>query len=180
MANYNHWANPNNEPKRSHNWVLTMSGDDVAVIEPAFLVSANKPKGKISVTEHQFLNHTFKFPGRMAWDPITVVLIDSITDGGLMDLSSRLLGVMQESGYMYPDSQEDTANGLTVISKRDAVKALGAVTIKYLQDGVGISEWELMNAWIADYDFGDLDYGNEDLVKISLTLQFDWPVKLDI
>ena len=42
--------------------------------------------------------------------------------------------------------------------------------------GVAVSKWILKNAFITDANFGELDYGNDDLATIQVTLQYDYAI----
>jgi hypothetical protein len=56
-----------------------------------------------------------------------------------------------------------------------AVDALGNVVIHELSGQGGlVGEWTLENAFITDAKFGDLNYENDNLLNISLTIQYDW------
>ena len=61
------------------------------------------------------------------------------------------------------------------MSKGAAVSALGVVTIKQLDaEGAEVETWTLNNAFITEAKFGSLEYGNDDLTTVELTLQYDW------
>ena len=42
--------------------------------------------------------------------------------------------------------------------------------------GVVVSKWILKNVMIVDADFGDLDYSQDDLAEITMTLRFDYAI----
>jgi hypothetical protein len=42
--------------------------------------------------------------------------------------------------------------------------------------GVVVSKWILKNTMCTAADFGDLDYSQDDLATISLTLRFDYAI----
>ena len=37
-----------------------------------------------------------------------------------------------------------------------------------------VGQWTLLNAFFTDVNFGTHDYGSEEMVDISLTIQYDW------
>ena len=41
-------------------------------------------------------------------------------------------------------------------------------------EGVEIETWTLNNAFIKSVSFSDLDYANEDLREITMTVRYDW------
>jgi len=67
------WS-PQAEPKRKYEFILRLADIPVAVI-----VSTNRPKMTISdAANHKFLVHTFKFPGQVTWNDITIKLVDLV------------------------------------------------------------------------------------------------------
>ena len=53
--------------------------------------------------------------------------------------------------------------------------ALGGVTIAQLDaNGNRVEEWKLWNPMITDMKFGDLAYGDDELVELSVTFKYDW------
>jgi len=42
--------------------------------------------------------------------------------------------------------------------------------------GVVVSKWILKNTMLTDVKFGDLDYSQDDLADISMTLQYDYAI----
>ena len=158
------------EPKRGFQWVMLIN--DV----PEWVVKkVAKPSWAMSETEHKYLNHTFYYPGRLTWETLDVTLVDPITP----DISQTVLDKLQDSGYKFP---ADAIAAQGTIGKNTAMGALGTVKIQQLSsfsnpatgEAVITEEWELVNAWIKDVKFGELDYETEDMVEVTLTLRFDY------
>jgi hypothetical protein len=82
--------------------------------------------------------------------------------------------MLEESGYNLP-SNPAAGGGLGTVSKNKAVNAaLGKVKIKTLDsDGTIIEEWVLNNAFLQRAEFGELSYDNEELLNVTLTIQYD-------
>jgi|TARA_R110001583_G_scaffold99282_1_gene244598 hypothetical protein len=129
--------------------------------------TVNKPSFTINTAEHQYLNHTFYYPGAVTWNPITVTLVDPRDP----DMTATLSDIVNLSGYTPPSNP----NSLGSMSKSRAAGALGAVYISQIDgDGNEIEKWTLWNAFISDVKYGDLAYGTDDLVELSLELRYDW------
>ena len=161
------WQNPKLEPKRAYRFTLTVAGLDTAI--PSFLIAkVNKPSFSLSESEHKYLNHTFYYPGRLTWNPISftiVDVIDSVSNG-----AQAVMKMIEASGYAIPVDEGVQQS----ISKSNSVGALGTITIHQLDaDGVVVEDWVLNNAWIQDVKFGDLDYGTEDMQNVDITLKYD-------
>jgi hypothetical protein len=61
------------------------------------------------------------------------------------------------------------------MSKGDFVSNIGTPTIQQIDaDGNPIETWTLQNAFVTSLDFGQLDYSLDDLVVVSMTLQYDF------
>ena len=87
------------------------------------------------------------------------------------DMTATLSDIVQSAGYVIPAN----ANVLTTLDKHGAVGALGAVTITQLKaDGTDQEKWLLNNAFITDINFGDLEYGSDDINELSIKLRYDW------
>ena len=132
--------------------------------------TVQKPTVNISAdTAHQFLGHTFKFPGSVTWDDIEITLVDPAdTDE---DAAKRLLSIIQGAGYAFPE----TAAMNKTISKGASVESLEKVVI-YQLDGLGntVERWSLHNPFINKVAFGDLSYEDDGLSEVTLGITFDW------
>ena len=120
-------------------------------------------------TEHKYLNHTYYYPGNVTWNEISMKLVDP---GGDPDVAATLAAMAQASGYAIPSTPDD----LTSVSKAKATAALGTITITQIDaDGKPVEQWTLWNAMISEIDFGGtLEYGQEELVELSLKVRYDW------
>jgi hypothetical protein len=78
---------------------------------------------------------------------------------------------MEAAGYGVPDS-DSVFNTMT---KASMAAAVGTVTITQMDSkGEPMEAWQLHNALITEFKFGDLEYGADDLTELSLTLKYDW------
>jgi hypothetical protein len=129
--------------------------------------SVNKPSFSVATSEHQYLNHTFYYPGTVTWDPISMTLVDPRDP----DMAATLSDIVNLSGYNPPSNP----NSLGTMSKAKAAGALGAVYISQIDgDGNEIEKWTLWNAFITTVKYGDMAYGNDDLVEMTLEIRYDW------
>jgi hypothetical protein len=86
-------------------------------------------------------------------------------------MTATLSDIINLSGYTPPSNP----NSLGSMSKSRAAGALGAVYISQIDgDGNEIEKWTLWNAFISDIKYGDLSYGTDDLVEMTVTLRYDW------
>jgi len=166
----NFWNSPTVEPKRNFRFLFSIS----PVPDVEWMVkSVEKPKYNISSTAHQFINHTFNYPGRLVWSPIAVTLVDPASP---VDATAMINQFVTAAGYKHPGTGDAMANSQSNMEKGLAVGSLRQVMIRQIgAGGVYLDEWKLFNAWIqGDVSFGTLAYDNEDLTTITFTLTYDW------
>jgi len=156
------WTDPEaNEPTRQYRFLI-ISEDD----EPTWYwaKSVTKPSFEVSATEHQLVNHKFKYPGVVMWNDITITIVDTgKKTKGLMDK-------LRASGYVYPD-QFESEDGIS----KGANNYLDFLTIYQLNaEGEPIEVWNLKGAFVKSINFGDLDYDSDNLVTIQIGISYDW------
>tara|TARA_R110000824_G_scaffold194057_2_gene376519 strand:- start:4602 stop:5135 length:534 start_codon:yes stop_codon:yes gene_type:complete len=163
------WSEQNLDPKRQFRWVLTFSNLGVSEYVAK---TVNKPTWTIAHEDHKFINHTFKFPGRVTWNDVNCTFADP---GGNDDVTSVLYRLLLRSGYNNPLNSDTAKDSVT---KGEAVTSLGEVTIQQLgASGDHILEtWRLENAWASEVKFGDLSYEQEGLTELSMVIKYDWAI----
>jgi len=160
-------------PKRNFRFKVTIGafaetgGSDLGSSVVFWAKTATKPEFALGETTHNYLNHTFKFPGRVTWSDVTITMVDP---GGTKGVAYALTNILNQSGYSIP-SQDN----FQTISKSQAVQGLGQVLVEQIDhEGAKLESWTLKNAFIADAKFGTLDYGSDDLTEYSITVRYDW------
>ena len=165
------WQDNNVEPKRGYRFVLSIPGRESG-IKQYLVKSVKKPGWTIGDSPHQYLNHTFHYPGRTTWEPCSFVIVDTVNDDS--NGTVELMKLLQDSGFELPEPIGTEGRGLKTVSKAKATSALGKVYIKTLNaDGIEVETWVLNNAWISAASFGDLDYSSEELLNVNVTLVYD-------
>jgi hypothetical protein len=163
------WSDKNLEPKRSFRFILSINGGVTPGIKKYLVKSVKKPSFSLGEASHQYLNHTFNFPGRLTWDPVEFSIVDVVdTDS---NGSKELMEIIEASGYALPTSE----NVVNTISKKASVEALGKVIIRTIDaEGDAVEEWSLHNAFLTRVDLGQLDYETDGMLNISVTLKYDY------
>ena len=165
MANF--WTSPNRDPKRAYRFLVNLAAFEGGA--QWYAKSATKPKFTVSNQEHKYINHTFNYPGRVTWDPVTITIVDPVDPNAARQAAELL----QASGYYIPGNENAK---ITTINKKDATEAMKRVEIIQIgetEDDV-LEKWILNNAWVEAVNFSDLDYENDDLSTIEMTIRFDW------
>ena len=179
MATSKFWSDPQLEPKRQFKFLFLIPGEDNdGTIETYLVKSVNKPQITISTgATVNYIQHSFKYPGRLTWNDISVTLLDTIR---IDDTSSRLGRIIRSSGYVIPNT---AINAELSFSKKRATNALNKPKIQQIDAGnpvLGerpkiIEEWTLWNAWINNVNFGsNLDYSGDAIVNVTLGITYDW------
>ena len=169
------WDNPAAEPKRSHRFLVTFDLPG-GVNTQIFARTFTKPAYTIGVTEHQFLDKTFYYPGRVTWNEITMQFVNSADP----DMDAELEAILKASGYMFPDQVSTNSSVITsnagTVNKLGAVMALGRqVNVTELDgNGVALGTHKLKNPFVTSISYGTLDYASEDLLTVDINLRYDW------
>ena len=175
MVATNFWTSPNKDPKRAYRFIVDLaSGAGVTgFVNGAswYASKADKPKFSVTETAHKYINHTFHYPGRVEWENVTITLVDPAEPSA----AAATAEILAKSGYQIPGSAA-AAEVATTINKKDATNALGNVTITQIGEDptVELEKWTLMNAWIQQANFSQLDYESDELSTIELVLRYDW------
>jgi len=166
------WGSQFSDPKRKFRWIVRFTNPDQGALQLA-AKNVRKPSFEIGSVAHKWLNHTFYFPARLEWKEISLSLVDI---GGERDIVTIIDGMMTNSGYRLPETAEQSK---VAITKGASVHAFGNYfeVVQLDADGDDIEKWTLVNPWIKMVDYGDLDYGADDLVEIGLTIQYDYAKK---
>ena len=155
------------DPKRAFRFQVSITGGSGADL-PAYTVKkVSKPAFTIQESTHQYLNHTYYYPGRTEWSTVSLTLVDPINP----DAAASLVDIIKNSGY----SPAKTELELKTMSKKKAKEALGTVKIMQIDgDGNTVETWELHGAWVKDAKFGELSYDSDDLTEIEVEFRYDY------
>ena len=107
------------------------------------------------------INVDRKVKGKTRWQDISITLYDAIVPSGAE--------AVMEWVRLHHESVTGR-DGYSSHYKKDLnFYSLSAT-------GEKIEEWQLKGCWIGDTNFGDMDWGNEGVVEITLTLKYDYAV----
>ena len=135
------------------------------------------------------MNHEFKFPTKITWQPITVKLIDSFQ----ANMGSKFYNLMRGAGYVQPETMDQSLVGIT---KANMAAAVGEITIRQLDGGNVVSstpdkigddptpdfyagdvreEWKLVNGIITKVSWGEgMSYSETGIVEVEVGLEYDF------
>ena len=151
------------DPKRQYRWLMRVASIPAYVIK-----KVSKPSFTVTESEHKYLNHTYYYPGRVTWNTISLTLADPVNP----DVASTVANIVKNAGYAPALDETETST----LSKQGAVNSLGNQIEIVQLDAAGeeIEVWKLINPWIKDVKFGELDYEGDEMVDVELEIRYDW------
>tara|TARA_R110000787_G_scaffold10142_4_gene34769 strand:- start:149 stop:739 length:591 start_codon:yes stop_codon:yes gene_type:complete len=156
------------DPKRQYRFIVDFAnlGSDCQWL----VKNIGKPSISLTEASHQYLNHTFYYPGRVSWNTVSVTLVDPVSP----DATATMMNAINAAGYKVPSGPDQ----LTTVSKKASIASLGQVTItQFAGDGDTsnpVEEWILRNAWIKSVTLSGLDYSGDSLSEVTLELRYDY------
>jgi len=144
------------EPKRKTRFVFAIEGIDAFLIK-----TAAQPTITSERIEVPFINSRRYVAGKAEFNTMNVTLHDAIAPSGAQQ-------VMEWMRLCY-ESVSGRA-GYADFYKRDCqIKLLDPV-------GTVVSTWDVKGAFITESNFGELAYGDFEMVEIALTISYDQAV----
>lgn len=141
------------EPKRKYRWILELDGIDAFTCE-----SAQRPTWEDNAVEIHYINDIRYVAGKRQWGTFDLVLKDPIAP-------SEAQKVVQWMRLVHDDPT--ARQGYAEMYKKD-------FSLKML-DGPGnvVEKWNILGAFPVSVDFGDLNYSDDEVATISVTLRPD-------
>lgn len=162
------WNSDKIEPKRAFRFLMDIGAAGNNTLASYYIKAVKKPNfGMDGAQEVKYVGHTFKYPGRVKWEDITVTVIDP----GSPDATAILMNILSNSGYNIPTQAATSVNS---ISKELSNAALGAIRLRQINaEGHDIERWTLHNSFLQSVDFGEVNYDTDDIVNYTLTITYD-------
>lgn len=159
------WSTPQLEPLRQHRWYILFSDTGLQTYSYA-LKDCSKPSYKIDISEHVLINHTFRFPKNLVWQPVSAKMVTA-RDSLDSILSGMFKNHLEANGYYIPTSPQTKQ-----LNKSSMLENIELTQID--ADGNPVETWILRNSMFTDVKFGSLSYENEGLVDIEFTITYDF------
>jgi hypothetical protein len=170
MANF--WTQGQTEPKRSFRFKVQFTGISTTIGAPTDIIwwakTVTAPSFEVSEIEHNYLDNKFYYPGRVSWNEVSLTLVDPISVDAV-NLTNKLLVA---SGYTVKGNETVSQT----MSKSQAISAgLQNIIIEILEaSGDVVETWTLNNPFIKSAKYGDLDYSNDELRTVEMSIRYDW------
>ncbi len=144
------------EPKYTNRFIMYMGDIPTYIIKAAARPSLTN--GEV-ILDH--INVERKLKGKTRWQDISVTLYDPIVPSGAQSVMEWVRlhheSLTGRDGYSTQYKKDIRFNSLS-------------------PTGEIIEEWLLKGAFIADSNFGSMDWSTEESVQIELTLKYDYAV----
>ena len=144
------------EPKYSNRFIMYISDIPTYIIKAAARPSLTN--GEV-LLDH--INVERKLKGKTRWQDVSITLYDPIVPSGAQ--------AVMEWVRLHHESLTGRDGYSTQYKKDIRFNSLSPT-------GEIIEEWLLKGAFIADSNFGQMDWGTEESVQIELTLKYDYAV----
>ena len=144
------------EPKLKNRYVMSIDGI------PAYLIkTANRPSISFEEVDLNHMNVKRYVKGKATWDTVEFTMYDPV-------VPSAAQAVME---WIRLSHESVTGrDGYSDFYKKDvSINVLGPV-------GDIVEEWTLKGTWVQQAQFGDLDFGSDDPVDITLQLRYDYAI----
>ena len=144
------------EPKYTNRFIMYMGDIPTYIIKAAARPSLTN--GEV-ILDH--INVERKLKGKTRWQDISITLYDPIVPSGAQSVMEWVRlhheSLTGRDGYSTQYKKDIRFNSLS-------------------PTGEIIEEWLLKGAFIADSNFGSMDWSTEESVQIELTLKYDYAV----
>ena len=150
------------EPKRVNRFFAEFSPD--SGIEVWKVQKFKRPSMKINSVPIPFMNEQNYVAGRYTWDSISITFLDPIGPS----TSQQLM----EWVRLHAESLTGRMGYAAGYKKNITLKSLDP-------SGVEVEKWSLEQCMITGIDFGENDYGSDELTNVTLELQ-PWKCILNI
>ena len=160
------WQNADSNPKRNYTYRVTI-GDKVAFWAKAVTL----PTFDVSNVEIHHFDNRYYFPGRVTWNPVSITMVDPISE----DVAKLVSNFLQPS-YQVPASEGDKSKSLERKALMDAIGPTVKIEVYDPKDTKNtiVETWELKNPFIESAKYGDLAYDSDDLKTIEISIRYDY------
>lgn len=163
------WNNPETQPKLSFKWFASF-GVGQSAVRTYTLRSFQRPSFTIATSEYVWLNDVNFKPGVLSWNPIEIMLTDG--EGRDENNAKKLVEMLNASGYQTTTVSQPRSR----IEKGKSSRALGGQVIltQINADALPVEEWILINPFLEAVNFGQNNYGAEEIITIAMTIRYDY------
>tara|TARA_R110002012_G_scaffold113194_5_gene259183 strand:+ start:2277 stop:2753 length:477 start_codon:yes stop_codon:yes gene_type:complete len=150
------WSNKDTSPARKYRFKVGTAKN----INWWYANSVSLPSFEINTNEYQLINQKFKYPGVPTWNDVTISIVD------VADSVKEIKKLLKQ--YKFDFLQVEG------IQKEFNNQGNDFVIEQMKSDGKALRTWTLVNSFIKSVNYGDLDYGSDELVSIEIVVSYDY------
>lgn len=164
--------------QQSYRFLLKIRGIDVA-----FITNVSRPSYTIATEDARLLNWTFSYPTGITWEAVTFSVKEVFEGYNLQTILGLFYKKLTDYAWNTPDfNPASISTGQAVgigkgkdLSKLALKESLGPITIESLDsEGNWVEKWELHGAFITSVKPSQLNYEQESLTTIDITVKYDY------
>ena len=163
------WSDVASQPKLSFKYLASFGiGGDI--IRTYTVRSFQRPSFSIATSEYVWLNDVNFKPGVLSWNPIEITLTDG--EDVQENNAKNLVEALNKSG----DQTDTVSQPRSTIEKGKSSIALGGqvVLTQINSESLPVDEWILINPFLESVNFGQNNYGAEEIITLSITIRYDY------
>jgi len=164
------WSDKTLDPKRQFKFKVSF-GLASGIVAPFFIAqSADRPSYTIGDTAKvEFLDKTFYYPGKVTWNEVKIKFVDGTNEE--TNMAYKVYKYLTTTGWVSP---VQTGNGdFSTVGKSKAAST--SLLIETLNaEGASIDKYSLNNAFIKSVEQSNLDYAQDTIATVTLTMRYDW------
>lgn len=164
--------------QQSYRFLLNIRG-----VDAAFITNVSRPSYTINTEEAKLLNWSFSYPIGITWDAVTFSIKEVFEGYNLQTILGLFYKKLTDYSWNTPDFNEakmEVGRRAGLGNARDLSKlslktSLGPITIQSLNsDGEWVEEWTLHGAYITSLKPSQLNYDQDSLTAIDVTVKYDY------
>ena len=152
-------------------------------MDVAFITEVGRPSYTIATEDAKILNWSFSYPTAITWEPISFTVVEVFEGYNLQTILGLFYKKLTDYGWNTPnfDSRsvaigESVGRGVSKdLSKLSLKESLGPIIIDSLDsDGDWVERWTLEGAFITSVKPSQLNYQQDTLTTIGVTVKYDY------
>jgi hypothetical protein len=167
------WSDGTLDPKRQFKFKVTFGATGGSITAPWYIAqSADRPSYSIGDTAKvEILDKTFYYPGKVTWNEVKIKFIDGTRDED--NMASKAYNYLSTTGWVLPDRVGTVDSNLSTVGKSKSI--IRGILVETLNaNGDKIDGYTLNNAFIKTLEQTNLDYAQDAVATVTLTLRYDW------
>jgi len=154
------WSSTESEPLRKYRFKVTGLTEDIHLVK-----SVTLPTFEVNQNSYQVLNHMTKVAGVLSWQDITITLVaDSKT-------LEKITALVHNNGHNWNPA---SPKGGIVSNFKGPLQEKMLIELLDKSGAKAGQAFELNDWFISGISYGELDYSDDELYTIEITISYEW------